>query len=396
MKRIAILTLFHNSTNYGGNLQAYALCKALNRLGFDAQQLRIDCYADCYPLLSMSPSGFRFSRMIKRPIKRLAMRLLPSYRRRQTAIPHSRKPLLDAFHHFNYELTPHSNTVYTPASIHKSLAQYDGFVTGSDQVWNPRWYCPSMFLDFVPSGTPKLSYAASIAQDQLPDWIADLFRKHLKDFTGVSVREEAAVALLEGIAPGPVSYVLDPTLLLSRQDWEQVCAPRQIEGDYVFCYFLGDDLPMRNTATAYAQAHGLKLVTIPNATGLAHTNDKDFGDIALEAPSPEAFISLIRHAEAVFTDSFHASVFSLIYQRQFFVFARVGHKSMGSRLESLTELFQVPERYCDSEEKTTAAYVEALPPIDYSRPNEKLAAARQVSLDFLKTNLPNVVLSNES
>lgn len=381
MKRIAVLTMFHNSTNYGGNLQAYALCHALEQLGFHAEQLRFDCYADCYNLPAMSQAKFRFLRAVKRPIKCVIEKLRPGKDGSQDCA------LLDAFHRFNYELTPHSGKVYSAWNMKQALTNYDGFISGSDQVWNPRWYTPPFFLDFVPDGTPKLAYAASIAQDQLPQWVQNLYRKHLKSFTAVSVREEAALSLLEGIAPGKVEFVLDPTLLLSRQDWDQICAPRQVEEKYIFCYFLGDDATMRQTAAAYAKSHGLKLVTIPNATGLVHENDRDFGDLQLAAPSPEEFISLIRYADQVFTDSFHASVFSLLYQRQFCVFARSGHKAMGSRLDSLTALFQVEDRFCNSSHKSTLSYVESLPPIDYSLPNPKLEAARESSLHFLKSNL---------
>lgn len=387
MKKIAILTMFHNSTNYGGNLQAYALCKALNQMGFAAEQLRIDCYENCYCLPELSPVKFFLAKTLKQPLKALACKLIPSYRNKSC---HGNKALLDAFHHFNYDLTPHSGTVYTTSTVSKATSIYDAFITGSDQVWNPLWYFPPFFLDFVPSGTPKLAYAASIAQAQLPEWVKGLYRKHLKDFTAISVREDAAVSLLEGIAPGRVQCVLDPTLLLDRQDWDQVVAPPQVDGDYVFCYFLGDEPGMRHIASQHAQKHRLTLVTIPNAAGLQHKNDRDFGDIALSSPSPEAFISLIKHARYVFTDSFHASVFSLIYQRQFCVFSRAGHENMGSRLYSLTDLFHVPERFCDTAEKATLSYVEALPPIDYSSSNPTLAAACRDSLDFLKTNLQSV------
>lgn len=386
MKKIAVLTLFHNSTNYGGNLQAYALCQALNQQGFQAEQLRIDCYEDCYALQTMSRAKFAILKAVKRPAKAVLSRFFPGYRRKKATQQQLRQPLLDAFRHFNYDLTPHSGRVYTSATIGKAADLYDGFVTGSDQVWNPRWYSAPFFLTFV-KHKPKVAYAASIAQASLPQWIRALYRKHLRDFTAVSVRETAAVQLLEGIAPEEAEFVLDPTLLLTRQDWDKVCTPRQVAEPYAFCYFLGDDPAMRQTAAAYAQAHGLTLVTIPNATGLVHKNDKNFGDLQLATPSPEEFISLIRHADQVFTDSFHASVFSLIYERQFCVFARAGHKAMGSRLDSLTALFHVEERHCDTPERTCLSYVESLSPIDYSRPVPGLEEARRASLTFLTSHL---------
>lgn len=374
--KIGILTHYYKSVNYGGNLQAYALCKVLEDMGHQPQQLQIDMTQGYRNLLSpKSP----WKRQLKNLLKLPAQLLLPAYRKKRQAQKATRQRLEAAFSRFNRQLIPHSEKVYTLKSIGSSLPHYDAFITGSDQVWNPIWYFPPFFLDFVPSGTPKLAYSASIGQSDLPEAVQACYRAHLRDFIGVSVREQDGVALLEDVAPGAVEWVLDPTMLLSREQWLEVAEPSTIEKPYVFCYFLGNDQVSRRLAADYARTHGLTLVTIPNATGLQNSNDVAFGDIRLPDPSPEAFLGLIAKADYVFTDSFHATVFSLIFRRQFITFPRQGHGS--SRITSLLQLFDARERFWERDT------MPELPPLSYDASPSAFTQARADSRAYLQATL---------
>lgn len=387
--KIGILTHYYKSVNYGGNLQAYALWRVLQDMGHDTQQVQIAMAEDCQNLFTSSGKRWvkKLKKCVKATLKAAKYTLKPSYRQACKEEKERFWQLEKVFHSFNREQIPHSRQVYTDMTVHKALSCYDMFITGSDQVWNPVWYFPPYFLNFAPSGVPKLAYAASIGQTHLPEKVRRIYRRHLKDFIGVSVREQDAVSLLEGVAPASVECVLDPTLLLSREQWQQVAAPVNMEKPYVFCYFLGNGLQERQTAAEFAAINNLQLVTIPHATGIQHSNDTDFGDVRLEDPSVEAFLGLIASADFVFTDSFHATVFSLICQRQFVVFPRQGHAQMRSRLDSLLGMFDAGERFCDSEEKMRLPYVEALPAMDYAQKFEKFATAKEASMAFLKGHL---------
>ena len=370
--KIGILTHYYNSVNYGGNLQAYALCKVLEDMGHRPQQLQIDMTRGYQNLLApQSPWKQRLKGLLKLP----ARLLLPSYRKKWQAQRATRQRLEAAFSRFNRQRIPHSDRVYTPKNIKTALAHYDAFVTGSDQVWNPIWYFPPFFLDFVPASVPKLSYAASIGQSQLPESVLQRYRAHLRDFIGVSVREQDAVSLLGSSA----QWVLDPTMLLTREQWLEVAEPSKVEKPYVFCYFLGNDPVSRRLAADYAKAQDLTLVTIPNATGLQNSNDKDFGDIRLPDPSPEAFLGLIAGADHVFTDSFHATVFSLLFRRQFFTFPRQGHGS--SRITTLLQLFDAPERFLEADT------LPDLPPLSYGVPPAAFTQAVADSRGYLQATL---------
>lgn len=390
MKKLGILTHYENSTNYGGSLQAYALCKAVERFGWQAQQIRIDCFKDSRNLIK-APQDHgivgKLKKLVKKPIK-AAMLLIPSYRKAKQEKLAKHCQLLKVFDPFNKNLTPHSEKLYTTATVSQTDSIYDAFAVGSDQVWNPIWYFEPFFLTFTKK--PKFSYAASIAQQQLPEAVKAVYKNHLKDFIGVSVREENGIKLLEDVAPNQVQWVLDPTLLLSKEDWSAIARKPALDKPYLFCYFLGDAPAPRAAAVKYAKSNGLTLVNIPNATGLIHKNDEGFGDVLLADPSPEEFLGLIGSAQAVFTDSFHASVFSVILQRQFFTFPRQGFEAMSDRIYSLTELFCVQERFLDTPDKVQN--LGQLSPIDYTRPSTKYIQMKERSLNYLEACLKRAEL----
>lgn len=374
--KIGIITHYYKSENYGGNLQAYALCKYINQyLGYDAEQISYD-------------------RKSSRSIKIFLWRLLRSMKNyRSLSIARQLNQRRRAILRFNQENIRHS-VPYNDADLKKTNEIYDVFITGSDQVWHPNAVCPAYLLDFVEKGKKKLSYAASVAVNTLSEEICGRYKNSLQDYMAISVRESNTVGLIQNLTNQKVECVLDPTFLLSRADWDQICKAPELSEPYVFCFFLGDDNRHRNLAGTYAKKHGLKVVTLPYLLGAYRDCDHHFGDIQLYDVSPDQFIGLVKQAECVFTDSFHASVFSIIYHRLFYVFERPSKKSMGSRLYTLTDLFDMQDRFCDTEEKHTIEYIESLPVPNYDRSFEKFAAAKKHSEAFLKRNLESI--KNES
>lgn len=378
--KIGIITQYYKSENYGGNLQAYALCRYLRGMGYDAEQI---CYsmgpipgledevgqqqsfsASCDPVL-----------WLKLCIHGVINRYLQKRFRIRSA----------AFSTFRDQI-PHSYTVYNRKTLPDGES-YDIFITGSDQVWNPDCHESAFFLPFVPFGRPKISYAASIGHPSLSFAQVEFFRKHLSDFTAVSVREKDAAKLLAPLSPVPVEWVLDPVLLLTREQWDEICAERLIQKPYAFCYFLGPDRKERRLAAAYAKKHRLRIICLPYLNGAFQKSDVGFGDDRLYDISPKEFLSLIKYADFIFTDSFHAVAFSEIYHREYVVFHRLGAPGMSTRIKSAVELFDSHARFCDTEEKETLDYIESLPPVDPDRPRPALDALRKRSHEFLMENL---------
>lgn len=386
--RIGIITRYFHNQNYGGLLQAYALCKYINTHfpEYNAEQIAFNSYPGIIKKLRelcFAPLDRKV--LFAKESIHLVLDILKTKLHGNIVYPYTSKRTA-AFAEFEKNI-PHSAKVYTGCNITDTLSEYDIFITGSDQVWNPLWYYSEYFLDFVPLGTPKISYAASISQAALNPKQRQLFKESLRSYTAISVREKDAAALLENLSDIPVEWVLDPTLLLTKHEWDEICSPNVISKPYIFCYFLGEDMTARNLAKQFADKHKLPLATIPYLQGKYRACDKNFGDICLSDISPNQFISLIKNAEYIFTDSFHATVFSHIFEKEYFVFERHGKQGMSSRLYSLLTIFNKIERFCDNNNKASLSYIESLPVLDYSKKPQELEHMKQISFDFISKSL---------
>ncbi len=385
--KIGIVTHYYKSSNYGGNLQAFALCHALSLMGYESEQI---CYDSAYHqhrglfkrLLSLSPRRFL--------LKLWAYAVRPFRKKSPPSFLSSMEERRRAIAAFNEGLIPHSTAVYNADTIGQASSLYDIFITGSDQVFTRGAVCPAYLLSFLPEGKPRFSYAASMAQKSLTKKEEKVFCATLASYRGLSVREESTLSLLSPLYAGQIVLSLDPTLLLSPSVWEELCPPRMVEEKYLFCYFLGKDKKERELALAYAKEKGLSVVTLPHLTGGFRKEDEGFGDRSLYDVSPLQLLSLIRYADAVFTDSFHATVFSGIFKRPYFTFEREGNREAGARLVTLFSLFGHKGRFCDSEEKRTLSYLLSKEDPDYTNEMSALLDARRASEAYLLEMLRGV------
>lgn len=382
MKKIGIITHYGVNRNYGGLLQAYALQKVIAQQGNDAVHIAYDM--NLYPKASFFK---RLTIMLFNP-KRLYEYVFCKDSKKE--IPEEiieklsqRNKLCIEFR----EEIPHTRRLYNFKNIDQCEEVFDTYVTGSDQVWNLRWYHPAYFLHFVPDGKKKISYAASISCTSLSEEQTNIFKEHLKDYSAVSVREQDAIDLIENLSPVKTSCVLDPTLLLSRNEWDKISDTRLVEESYIFCYFLAIDEKKCKIAREYADLHGLKIVTIPYLEGYSKNEPNDFGDYRLYNIGPKQFISLIKYSEYVLTDSFHACVFSGIYQKKYYVFNRKNTGEMNSRIYNLLGLFSDESCFCDTEEKMNVNYMNSVCWEKNPLLNENFLLKKEESIRFLEDNL---------
>ena len=391
MKKIGILTHYYKSKNYGGNLQAYALCEYLNNNGYTAEQI---CFDSTFVVVQKKSLVERIKgKGILGILKSIIRRILVAPKRivKETILYNEIKKhdvinrRVEAFDVFNSQVIPHSQKVYNSENINESSSLYDIFITGSDQVWKMKYYSPIWWLSFVKDKT-KISYAASLATDTIENEHKNIIKEHLRDFSAVSIREKSLVSQMQKLSPVGAEYVLDPTLLLEKEDWDKVCAEKLIEEDYIFCYFLGENKKERKLVIKFAKEKGLKLVTIPHASGKLRTVDIKFGDKKIYDASPQQFLSLIKHAKYIFTDSFHAVVFSNIYQKQYFVFNRNKKGEMSARITDITGLFGAEERFCNNKQKETLKYINSLKDIDYYKDNGIFIELIEKSIIYLMNN----------
>lgn len=379
-----ILSLYYHNYNYGGMLQSYALSKFLCSRRFSSLHL-----------------AFEMSRRKRRPVlqkvkslncKRISLKLynilcfvLSVFIRESI----NKREMV--FLHFQETMVPHGE-VCNAHNIIKTTNFDNFFIAGSDQIWNPMWTEDAYFLDFVPDHNGKIAYAASIGANSVSQAFLEHVTPLLNRFDFISVREESAKEILQPYVDKPIKVVLDPTLLLTRDEWDKITVTPAVPQPYIFVYLLGEKREHRRLIKRYAKTLGLKIVFLPHVHFRFNPADCFFADYNLYDVGPREFVGLIKNAEMVITDSFHGCVFSIIYQKKFWALKR--HKdsekeNMNSRLYTLFDSLGLRDRLIDDE---SAEYdAKSLNrQIDYSQVEANLDALRKDSSDFLLNAIKSV------
>lgn len=281
-----------------------------------------------------------------------------------------------------------SENVYNEETIGEANQKYDGFICGSDQIWNPlNTSLDSMYwLEFVQQGKLKISYAPSIGVESVKEIEAMKIKHNLHSFHAVSCREETGTQMINHMA-GEIKCktVLDPTMLVEKKMWDDLCSERVFNGNYIFAYLLRGTKQERLLIEKYAQTKKLPIVTMPFLDGEKMVlYDFKFGTYKLWHASPAEFISAIRYAECIFTDSFHCMVFSCLYHKDFFTFPKVG-KSQMSRIVGLQELLETGNRMITAH--VECQEIESMTEIDWERVDSILANKRAYSQQYLREAL---------
>lgn len=286
MKKIGILT-FHRADNLGAVLQAFALQHTIEAV-CDAKAEIIDYKCD-----SIESTKDIKIRSIKDIIKYIPMKAYYYIKHRG----------FEKFRKKELRTTPKT---YDKSSIVSTLNDYDIFITGSDQVWNPD--CSgndfTYFLDFVTDDSKKVSFSASIGQYKFTDKNAYMASSLLKSFDNISVRESSALTELERMGITNGIELCDPVVLLDEAQWKQQMSERLFRGRYVLVYLVLDDVNTLACAQEYAKAHNCKII-----------NNKKSIEFIMHN-SPAEFLSWIYYADCVFTNSFHGTAFSLIFNKK--------------------------------------------------------------------------------
>lgn len=244
-------------------------------------------------------------------------------------------------------------------------------IVGSDQVWNPNYYLKHTYLLDPLGGEKRISYAASLGVDELTEEQKRRFKSALKHYDSISVREGSAQKLLQPLTNKKVEVVLDPTLLLDKMEYTELeSMPKGLNNGekYILCYILGGRDYLR-AINEFATKHDYRIILFSDK------KDSNYG--------VEEFLYLIHHAELICTDSFHACVFSFIFERPFVVFRRTGEADyMYSRLQNLIDTFKLKDREFNGKSIT-----EKNIKVDYMEAKEILKKEREKSLKFLKDAL---------
>lgn len=329
--KVGIVTIY-DYTNYGNRLQNYALTKLLENEGI--QVINGICVSTKDDWLGRTKSIWK--RTVKRAIPYIFVKEKLYHKRRdKTGLEAERENRFLGFTN-NYTSSIPLIVSRTHKEAYKILKKLgiDFVIVGSDQVWNPYYEAKEYeFLTFAPRGK-RLSFAASIGVDSIPEEAKWYFKKNLSDMKYISVREERAAEIVKELTGRTADVTLDPTLLLDKADWEHVAKNPEldIEDKYICTYFLGE---VPEAVKAFAKEKGLLIYAL---------NSLDSPE--LYTLDPAEFLFMIQNASYVLTDSFHAVAFSIKFNKEFYVFDRKqdGVSSMFSRIETITKRFDLENR----------------------------------------------------
>ena len=343
--KIAILT-FTASDNYGQRLQNYALQELLSKQGHEVNTIL------------QSEDSITFKRLLK-----LFINLIIGRDKNWNKLVRKIKFFL-----FDRKYIHYSEMQNTFSPSNSIADHYDRFVSGSDQVWAPVSARLGMYMQSTIPSTKKYSYAASIAAYDIPENLKGKYREYLSDFELISVRENKSKELLEDILVGKnIRVDLDPTLLLRKQDWEKIeKKPKWISNQkkYILVYNLDSSIPIE--LQVFAEKNGFDILSLMDESSKAYKSD------------PSEFIYLIHNAELVYTDSYHGTIFAILFEKQFIHATRqqntVGH-SMNSRFDTLFDKLGI-----NSQKVSTIG----LKNVDYADINQKLDAERKQSQNTIK------------
>lgn len=337
--KVGILT-FHDAHNYGAVLQAFALKKYIQNMGHDAKIINYHH--------ETIPDGFLYLKE-------------ENYNR------------WDKFDKFIKQLIDYDAKTYINEEELEKL-DIDVWICGSDQIWNTeitRGFNKGFFLDFKTNGK-KVSYAVSMGIPSLPGEHEENFKESINKLDEISVREESLKQYAEKFTDKEVVRTLDPTLLLEEKDYNDLILKNE-HGEYILIYALGPDERLTQIANKIAKEKNAKIIEL---------NDKKKSEYFCEQISdagPEEFLTLIKNAKAIITNSFHGTIFSIIFQKEFYTITRLNRNS---RMENILGIIDMKDRLIDKLED-----LENVKEQDFIKAHKRLIGEKEKSKDFLKKAL---------
>lgn len=379
MKKIGLVSV-HNP-NYGSMLQTYALHTYLNENGYDNEII----------LYTKKNDAKQLVRLFNIPLVIMKWRVV--YRDIYCKLFHKEiaKGLavrMNMFEAFKKKYFRFSRNHVGWSDLMSANKEYNTFIIGSDQVWNPINIGTDFFnLLFTNDDKFRISYASSFGVSDIPSAQVEKTKKYISRIHCLSTREVAGVEIIKKYVGRETELVCDPTLLIDCEKWYKLAGTEPIvKNKYIFCYFLGDNPEHRDFANRFKDRTGCKIVALQHLDELV-LSDISFGDYKPFNIGPAEFVNLIANAEYVLTDSFHGTIFSTLFKRRFFTFSRFetsDKASTNSRIVSLLNLIGAPDRYI----KATANIDDCLKSkMDFEKAFDNIKKIQENSRLFLTRSL---------
>lgn len=386
MKKIGIITYFYYY-NYGTMLQGYALQKVMEREGngkFSSEI--IDCrfgekdLSFWYYFKIRVRRFFIYFTEIKKVIATFKKRDLTNAKYREEN--NQKRQLFDDF--VKHCCSMSEVTYQQSSDLYPQPPIYDIYVTGSDQTWSPKvGLRDSLFLGFAPKDKVKAAYAPSIGVATYSSEEEQYVREHLKEYQFVSCREKHGAEILQNLSSVKVETVLDPTLLMRAEEWRNIAIKPEVPDKYILCYFIGERMYYRDFAKQLSKQLNLPLVFIPGS----NTDMKSENHLVWKS-GPREFLGLIDNAEVVLTDSFHGTIFSINFRRNFYCFI----KHEGAKAMDNMRIIDILGRLGQSDRLLTeyAGNEIAYTPVDYTTTDSLLQEERERSESFINKILASI------
>ena len=379
--KVGILTIL-NVNNYGAELQCCALYRKLQQLGYDAEVINY--------LFGIHPEHVfdGEKRTVPIPLKQLIkVKLLPVVQNMFCMFHQKNKRLRNKrFDEFHAKYNHLTSTVYPSVkSLYEAKFNYDVLCIGSDQVWNymKGYSLEPFFACFDKNNTKRITYASSIGLSSLSVEAEQVFKKELASFAYISVREQQASEILEKLLDRKFDVVLDPTLILNKQEWIEVAKYDMCPKEKYLLVYIVTIKPcdyVLTLARHIAKQRNLKIVRICRDAYPEHSGS-DVEEILTAGPSD--FVGLFSKAEFVVTNSFHGTVFSINFSKPFYSVIK-SHHSTNSRLTSILKKLGLEDRIVP-----VGSQLPMISDIDFSDPSAKLEAERKLSIEYINKALSN-------
>ncbi len=397
MKKVGIATMY-GGANYGNALQNYAVEKLISDCGYNPitlQNITIEGFIDYswrnIPLSKKIKPSYVMSYLRLRLNNKYGCkndrdfyyRNIVNYKKNNEEYRNTLKSRFEKFERFRAEYLHIDPVPITAQWYDKSnIDTYFAFVCGSDQVWNP--YYPTVssvdFLQFAPKHK-RIALSPSFGVSKIPDARKNDYTEWLSQIPNISVREDAGANIIKELTGIDAPVLVDPTLCVTSEQWSKIFKEpmHKPEGDYVFCYFLGNkSKDYCKYIENYAKRNNCQIVDV-----------FDINDLRYYDSDPGEFLWLLSNAKMVFTDSFHGTAFSINLQVPFVVFERVeGGNSMSSRITTLLQKTNLNNRHYKQLDANN------IDDIDFLHSQGVLSAEREREINYLKNALNSVENSN--
>jgi hypothetical protein len=286
---VSIITMTR-TYNYGATLQAYALQEYVERLGNKCEiidHMRVS--EEEHRTIKLN--GFTVGNLLQLPYKR----------KLETGFSN--------FENFYRDYMHMGRKYANDEELFENPPEYDVYITGSDQVWNPRYIKEKFYLGFAPTHAKRISYAASLGVTDIPEENQEIIKTYLEKMDAISVRESAGKMAIEKLTNKKVNLNCDPIFLLDKEDWRNIESPVDgVPEDYVLCYMIYKPDWINDWLKEVKKRTGKKIVFV-GLTGYRPV----YCDKFIRSAGPREFLWLIDHASTVATSSFHGTAFSIMF-----------------------------------------------------------------------------------